>query len=41
MRHRGEAGLGHVEVGWGGSSRGGWVLSCKNGVVHVGVGWIM
>ena len=40
--------MGHVEVGWGGSCRGGWGVSCWSwagscrggvGVGHVGVWW--
>ena len=38
-------GVGHTEVGWGGSFRGrvgwcvGWGGSCRGGVGHVGLGW--
>ena len=39
MGHVGVAGVGHVEVGWGGSCRGGGVCHAGGGVGHVGVGW--
>ena len=38
--------MGHVGVGQAGSCRVGWVMqgwhgSCRGGVGHVGVGWVM
>ena len=34
-------GMGHEEVGWHGSCRGGvgWIMKRWGGVGHVGVGW--
>ena len=40
---QGSGGVGHAEVGWGGSCRGGmgWGGSCRGGVGHAGVWWVM
>ena len=33
--------MGHEGVRWGVSCRVGWCGSCRGGVDHIGVGWVM